>query len=39
MAFEFTLKKDSPEKLLAGQFHITTGVHGGRCDIIERHVQ
>jgi hypothetical protein len=39
MAFNFTSKKDSAEKLLSEQFPITTGVHGGRCDIIERHVQ
>lgn len=36
MTFGFTWKQDSPEKLLAECFHITTGFHDGQRDIIAR---
>jgi ATP-dependent DNA helicase RecQ len=36
MAFGFTWKQDSPEKLLAERFHITTGFHDGQRNIIAR---
>jgi len=39
MAFGFTWKQDSPEKLLTQQFHITTGFHDRQRDIIARLVE